>query len=267
MKRTHPPLRLPRSPLIYVVAQVNISAVVAIERYIPEIQEKLRKNGFPGFISAQIPELIFETPGAKPVMNALSRFEFQDKEERTGIVLSSKSIAVHTNQYNTFDQFHKIIAIALETIHAEAQIQLRERIGLRYVDLIVLEAEEKLSDYLAPRLLGYEATSVGVNEASFDFKFEGTTPYGVIVARHCPPMINNMFPPDLMGVALNYNYRERPLPGKAFLLDFDHATVQKRDFVVDEILESLETLHDGLDILFRNTVTQYALDQWGRENA
>ena len=64
MKRTHPPLRLPGSPLIYVVAQVNISAVVAIERYVPEIQERLRKSGFPGYTNVQVPEIIFETSGA-----------------------------------------------------------------------------------------------------------------------------------------------------------------------------------------------------------
>ena len=84
MKRTHPPLRLPGSPLIYVVAQVNISAVVAIERYVPEIQERLRKSGFPGYTNIQVPEIIFETFGARPVVTPLSRYEFQNKLERTG---------------------------------------------------------------------------------------------------------------------------------------------------------------------------------------
>ncbi len=267
MKRTHPPLRLPRSPLIYVVAQVNISAVVAIDRYVPEIQEKLRMNGFPGFTRTQIPELIFEAPGVKPTLNAFSMFEFQDRGERTGITLSPKSIAIHTNQYTTFDQFHRAFATALETINSVTQLQLRERIGLRYVDLIELEKGENLSDYLAPNLLGYDAASVRVTESSFDFKFEGKSPQGVIIARHYAPQFANMLPPDLVGVALNYNYRESPPTGRAFLLDFDHATIGKCDFVVDEILETLETLHDGLDILFRKSVTIRALEQWGRENA
>jgi uncharacterized protein (TIGR04255 family) len=138
---------------------------------------------------------------------------------------------------------------------------------LRYVDLIELEAEESLSDYLAPQLLGYDAASVGVTEASFEFKFEGRSTHGGIIARHYSPQIANMLPPDLVGVSLNYSYREPPLPGRVSLLDFDHATVEKRDFATGEILETLETLHDGLDILFRNSVTQHALKQWGRENA
>ncbi len=267
MKRTNPPLRLPRSPLIYVVAQVNISAVVAIDRYVPEIQEKLRRNGFPGFSSTQIPELVFEVPGAKPSLIPHSRFEFQDRDERTGISLSPRSIAIHTNQYETFDQFHGAFAVALETINAVAELQLRERIGLRYVDLIELEAGENLSDYLAPQLLGYDAASVGVTESSFDFKFEGKSPHGGIIARHYLPQIANTLPPDLIGVSLNYGYRDAAPPGRASLLDFDHATIEKRDFAVGEILETLETLHDGLDILFRNSVTQHALEQWGRENA
>jgi uncharacterized protein (TIGR04255 family) len=263
VKRTYQPLQLPRSPLIYVVAQVNISAVVAIERYVPEIQEKLRRNGFPGFTSAQVPEFIFETPGARPVVTPLARFEFQDREARTGIVLTPKSIAVHTNQYTTFDGFHTILAMALETVHAAAELQLHERIGLRYVDLIQLDAEEKLQDYLAHHLLGYDAASIGVSESVFNFQFEGRTPYGQLVARHYPPQLRNMLPPDLAGVLLNYDYWEVPLPGRTSLLDFDHAADYKGDFVVEEILSTLENLHDGLDILFRNSVTDFALKKWG----
>lgn len=266
MKRTHPPLRLPGSPLIYVVAQVNISAVVAIERYVPEIQEKLRKNGFPGYANAQVPELVFEAIGARPVISPLSRYEFQDKEGRTAIVLTPKSIAVHTNRYTTFDNFHSIIGLALETIHGAAGLQLHERIGLRYVDLIELETGEELKDYLAPRLLGYNQAEIGVSEGSFNFHFEGKTPYGRLVARHYPPQIRNMLPPDLAGLSLNYSYRPDPLPGRASLLDFDHAADYKSDFVIEEILETLENLHDGLDIIFRDSVTAAALKKWGREN-
>jgi uncharacterized protein (TIGR04255 family) len=267
MKRTHPPLKLPESPLIYVVAQVNISAVVAIERYVPEIQEKLRKRGFPVYKNAQVPEFVFEAPGAKPVISSLSRYEFQDKEERTAIVLTPKSVAVHTNLYATFDDFHAIIAMALETIHAAASLQLHERIGLRYVDLIELETGEELKDYLAPRLLGYDQDAIGVTGGVFSFHFEGNTPYGRLVARHYPPQIINMLPPDLAGVSLNYSSRVAPSPGRASLLDFDHAADYKGDFVIEEILETLEKLHDGLDIIFRDSVTAAALGKWGTENA
>jgi uncharacterized protein (TIGR04255 family) len=267
MKRTLPPLHLPRSPLIYVVAQVNISAVVAIDRYVPEIQERLRKVGFPGFSSIQVPELIFESPSSKPVVNAVSRFEFQDREGRTGIALTPKWIAVHTNQYKTFEKFREYLTIALETIHGAASLQLRERIGLRYVDLIELNQGESLGRYLAPHLMGYETAPLGVTEPSFDFKFEATTRQGRIVARHYAPPILNMLPPDLAGVGLNYSYRIPPPPGTASLLDFDHSTIQTQDFMVDEILETLESLHDSLDILFRNSVTEEALRLWGEDDS
>jgi uncharacterized protein (TIGR04255 family) len=263
VKRTHQPLQLPRSPLIYVVAQVNISAVVAIERYVPEIQEKLRRSGFPGFANAQVPEFVFETPGARPVITPLSRFEFLDREGRTAIVLTSKSIAVHTNRYTTFDGFHAIIAMALETVHAAADLQLHERVGLRYVDLIELDAGQLRQDYLAQHLLGYDPAAIGVSESTFNFQFEGRTPYGQLIARHYAPQIANMLPPDLAGVSLNYAYRESPSLGRASLLDFDHAADHKGDFVVEEILATLENLHDGLDIVFRNSVTDYALKKWG----
>jgi hypothetical protein len=36
--------------------------------------------------------------------------------------------------------------------------------------------------------------------------------------------------------------------------------------VIEEILETLENLHDGLDVIFRDSVTAAALKKWGREN-
>lgn len=267
MKRTRPPLKLPGSPLIYVVAQVNISAVVAIERYVPEIQEQLRKSGFPGYTNAQVPEIIFEALGARPVVTSLSRYEFLHKSERTGIVLTPKSIAVHTNLYTTFEDFHAIIRMALKTIHATAALQLHERIGLRYVNLIELERGEELKDYLGAHLLGYDQPAIGVSAGQFNFQFEGNTPYGRLVARHYPPQVQNMFPPDLAGISLNYGNRPIPSPGRAALLDFDHAAAHKGDFVIEEILETLENLHDGLDIIFRNSVTTAALEKWGKKDA
>lgn len=267
MKRTNPPLKLPGSPLIYVVAQVNISAVVAIERYVPEIQEILRKSGFPGYANVQVPEIVFETVGTRPVITPLSRYEFQNKEERTGIVLTSKYIAVHTNQYTTFDDFHATITLALKTVHEAARLQLHERIGLRYVDLIELETGEELKHYLGPHLLGYNQAAIGLSGGSFSFQFEGNTSHGRLVARHYRPQIGNMFPPDLAGVSLNYGYRPAPSPGRASLLDFDHAAEYKSDFVIEEILETLENLHDSLDIIFRDSVTAAALKKWGSENA
>jgi uncharacterized protein (TIGR04255 family) len=250
-----------------VVAQVNISAVVAIKRYVPEIQEKLRGCGYPGFTSTQVPELIFGTSGSQPMVQPLSRFEFLDREERTGIVLTTKSVAIHTNRYTSFEEFSKTISMALEIVNSVAKLQLQERIGLRYIDLIELGSGEKQSDYLAKHLLGYDPLAVGVSESIFNFRFEGSSQYGQLVARHYNPQIDNMFPPDLAGISLDYSHRDVPMAGTASILDFDHSTIEKKDFAESEILQTLEELHDGVDILFRNSVTEHALKQWGSHNA
>jgi hypothetical protein len=43
------------------------AATYAIERYVPEIQGRLRKSGFPGYANVQAPEIVFEAVGARPV--------------------------------------------------------------------------------------------------------------------------------------------------------------------------------------------------------
>jgi len=85
-----------------VVAQVRFSAIIAIEKYVPEIQEQLRHKGFPRFLKGQVHEIAFQADGA-PKFSAIDRFEFQDKDASLGIVLQSNSVAVHTNLYSNYE--------------------------------------------------------------------------------------------------------------------------------------------------------------------
>jgi uncharacterized protein (TIGR04255 family) len=95
-----------------VVAQVRFSDIVAIEKYVAEIQEALRHKGFPRFQKAQVHEIAFQ-PDAAPKFNAIDRFEFQDKEASVGIVLQSNSVAIHTKIYSNYEHFEENIRTAL----------------------------------------------------------------------------------------------------------------------------------------------------------
>ena len=49
MKRSRPPLKLHKSPLVMVLAQVRISHVAKMGDYVDDVQERLRRSGFPRF--------------------------------------------------------------------------------------------------------------------------------------------------------------------------------------------------------------------------
>jgi uncharacterized protein (TIGR04255 family) len=260
VKRTSPALHLRNAPLIYVVAQVRFSAIVAIEKFVPEIQEKLRHKGFPRFARGQVMEIALQ-PDGTPKFNAVERYEFQDKDARLGIVLQSNSLAVHTNNYLNYEKFEEEIKTALIEVHRVVGINLSERIGLRYVNLIRLQEAEKWADYLHEGLLGLEPRAVNVDHWLSRSEAIGTTQVGKLAVRFSQS--EQAFPPDLVTSSLHYSL-ELAKGEIVTTLDFDHFVESVSDFSVAGAISTLEKLHESLDLVFAASVTTGALSKWGK---
>lgn len=261
MKRTVAALHLSRAPLVYVVGQVRFSAVMAIEKYVPDVQEQLRHKGFPRFERGQIQEIVFQKDGA-PKFGALDRFEFQDKERTLGIVLQSNSVAVHTSKYSNYEAFEEGLKTALMAVHRAVKINLSERIGLRYVNLVRLRPGEKWSDYINRGLLGVEPQTVGVKSWTSRSEFLGQTEVGKLLVRCIQS--EQPLPPDLLNITLQSSLG--PEKGETVTtLDFDHFLEQSSDFTVSAAMSTFEQLHESLDKVFAAAVTSGALVKWGKE--
>jgi uncharacterized protein (TIGR04255 family) len=260
VKRNLPALHLRHAPLIYVVAQVRFSAVVAIEKYVPEIQEQLRHKGFPRFLKAQVQEMALQIDAA-PKFSTSDRFEFQDKDASIGIVLQSNSVAVHTNRYLNYESFEEHIKTALMAVNRVVGISLSERIGLRYVNLIRLKSNEAWREYLHEGLLGLDSASAGVENWLSNSQFIGKTEVGQLAVR-CSRS-SQPFPLDLLTNTLAYSL-ELPKDEIVTTLDFDHYIEQITDFKVAKAISTLEQLHESLDQVFMAAVTSDALTKWGR---
>lgn len=263
MKRSLPPLRLRFSPLVYVIGQVRISPVVAMEKYIPEIQEQLRHQGLPRFAKGQIQEMRFEV-NAAPKVHVVDRYEFQNKEGTRGITLATDFISLHTNQYDGYEKFEEALGTALTIIHQVVSLSLVERIGLRYIDLIRLQAGEKFSDYLHPGLLGLEEDQLGVEKSLSRCELVGLTDVGKLVVRYSQSDNRDFLPADLMPSLLKHE-GQIPLGERVAFLDLDHFADQSHDFETRSILETLGRLHENLDRTFRSAVTTTALQKWDSE--
>ncbi|MGH9501352.1 MAG: TIGR04255 family protein [Terriglobales bacterium] len=258
-----PALRLKNPPLIYVVAQVRFSHVVAIEKYVAEIQEALRHKGFPRFLKGQVHEIAFQADGA-PKFNVVDRFEFQDKDSSLGIVLQPNSVAIHTNRYLNYERFEENAQIALMAVHRALNISLSERIGLRYVNLIRLGSGEKWSEYLDQGLLGLDPNSVGVRSWTSRAEFFGATQAGTLAVR-CSQS-EQPLPPDL---SVNTLKLATDLEKGEIVttLDFDHYVEKISDFKVSSVMAIFGQLHESLDTVFSTAVSPKALTKWGKEEA
>jgi uncharacterized protein (TIGR04255 family) len=258
VKRTNPPLHLSRTPLIYIVTQVRFSAVVAIEKYVPAIQERLRK-AYPWFLHSKIQEIAFQQQGA-PSIDFNDRYEFQSRDKKTGVVLTKNSVALHTNKYSSFEKFLEEFYESLSTVHECVGLSLVDRIGLRYVDLVRLRENEGWADYLRPGLLGLDANAVGVQQWTSQFVTTGKTEVGTLAFRYLHS--NRALPPDLTPETLNYEELLLKEGEVGAILDFDHYSESSQEFNLEAVIKIIGNLHDNLDRAFRDVVAPEAIKKW-----
>ena len=261
--QSRPRFKLTNAPLVLVVAQLKISPIVSVEKFVPEVQERFRHAGFPRYRKDQIPELRVDL-GSMPRIETLDRYEFQDKDARTGIVLTPYSIILQTSRYDHFHVFHAQFRTALGVIGDTLKISLRERLGMRFVNAIYPEPAEEIHDYVHEGLLGLNPSSVGVKAWNFQSQFLGGTDVGTLMIKVSGTPGGGFLPPDLTPSTLTLSQiRTGQSPT---ILDFDHFLEQSADYNSEEVLKLLNDLHTALDRAFLTSVTKGALQKWGYQS-
>lgn len=243
------------------LAQVRISHVAKMGDYIDDVQERLRRSGFPRFEEGRAHEILLR-PGLQPEIREHTRWEFQNKERSAAIIVMQNAIVLHTNSYDTFDQFAKSLRLALEVIGDAAKPALVERLGLRYVDLIRPDAGESWTAYLKQGLHGLQPESIGMTGGLQRHETIGTTKAGQLVIRCVQSTDGAFLPADMLPSTLDYS-KVTVTPGELVtLLDLDHFSPATRDFDVDQVMIAMWELHENLDVSFREAVTEHALIKW-----
>lgn len=262
-ERQTPALHLPKSPLIFVLAQVRIAPVLSMEAKIPAIQDSLRKNGFPRLSVREI-EITKREASGKTEVETRKQWEFIDKEKRASVLIDTEFIVFQVTQYKLFEDYLSALKEILDLFAYHAEPSLVERIGLRYVDLVTPSGDQKLESYLSPSLRGF---SIQDGEAREAFRCESVTQTGDnsrFIHRYMEANHGLGFPPDLLPIALSFN-REINLKSPFGLLDMDHFMHVDSDFSVQTIIDNLWTLHDHQTKAFTASVTDAALKEWRSE--
>lgn len=259
--------RLARAPLVYVLTQVKFSSILGMEGFIPKIQERLRDR-YPRFRHNVIQAVnINVAPSrtdqmAAPVIS-VAQWEFANKANNTGFLLQTDSVVFHTTTYSLFEEFIAEFQQGLEAICAELRISLLERIGLRYVDLIVPEADEDPTMYVSPGLSGFPTSSIDVQQVQHYCQTVANTEYGKLVMRYAQDKNGQALPPDLAGHDLVASHPD--LEGKLKArIDTDHYCVYPGvDFSVADVVQRLQQLHGPISRAFWSTITAHAEKTWG----
>ncbi len=243
---------------MFALGQVVISAVLNMESYIPEIQERLRKSGYPRFERLELQTLRFEAR-SNPRMQTDTRWLFINRDDTGLVSINTHSVVLERSEYGSFDDFASELAAVLAQIQEVIDVEITDRLGFRRVNLIEGQDDLPLTDALSGGLLGIDAGSFA-DAAEHRYEFWADTPVGRLMVRTSHPVPEDVLPDDLLPSRLIV--RRPAVPTRAATVDIDHFMVEPADFSAENIIESFWKLHDASDQAFRSAVTEAALEAW-----
>jgi uncharacterized protein (TIGR04255 family) len=258
--------KLHQDPLMLVLCQVRFSRIRKMRDFLPDIQDRLRRIGFPEDASTTLQRIRFE-PGKQPELVPTPHDEFRSKDGAWGVVLGEDMLALATTCYDRYHGFAGRLGQALEIVDQVAA--LREgsvlRLGLRYVDVIAPVAGESWRDYLRPSLHGPTSEVFQPDQPFINLEYHGETPHGRMTLRINQNNQQGVVPPDAMVQPMKFR-RDYPEGQLLTLVDTDHYLEKAWDFSIPDLLEALDHLHqDSNKVLFDNLITEHALQAWGAE--
>ncbi len=254
--------KLSKSPLVYVLAQVRIGAVLKMEDYVPQIQEQMRKVGYPLYRPSEVREVHFGAD--KTDMTTTKRWYFDAMGRKAGFLLQAGSIVFHTTEYDTSKAFFSDLQRGLSIIHEAVEISAVERLGLRFVDAFQAERGHELGEYFQPGFRGISLEEVGATQPRLLIHLVTNTRIGgKLVIRLSQNTGGWFLPPDLQPPELTPNKRfltDREIA----VLDYDHFIERDEPFSLEGIGRTFDALHDTTSAVFRKTVSEFALEAWNR---
>lgn len=237
-----------------------MSPVEAMADYIPAIQDRFRKAGFPGFRTRRLPgELAWN--GHDWVEQYYLQWEFADVANTISILVSSDAITVQTTAYKRFEDLEHTIATAFTTVHDVVKLAQAHRFGLRYVNVVRFGDDPSSARWVSPTMLGLPNLEGASRTGSFSETLLESDSGSRLVAR-CMALPGGMpIPADLLPCNLAFPF-PIPLDEPFVILDNDHSRMETADFDPHAATKSVGELHELLDLAFRSAVTQHALKNW-----
>lgn len=252
--------KLSNPPVVYVLAQVRFNALLSMEKYIPEIQERCRKI-YPKFRKGVVQNLEFDADGQPREVIKVHRWEFFNKEGTEGFILHNDSFVFHSSKYKDFESFIDMLVSMLSEVNEVIDVSLIERLGLRYIDVIAPDDGECINDYLNPGLSGLPYEELGVELSASHFDSVSKSSLGQLVIRTTKNYDAANIPQDLFPVSLKIENPAKQGTLSA-LLDSDHYCEKSRDYDIDDIRKCFIQLQDLLSKAFWSSITEFAVNKW-----
>jgi uncharacterized protein (TIGR04255 family) len=262
--------KMKNAPVYFTIAQVRHNPVLRLGAYAPDIQDRMRKAGYPDFkrgvaiALALTPEVGDEAQAKSPEVQKVERLMFFNSESTKGFIVEQNALSFHTTEYDTFETFSDEFVKGLGIVHECVVLAHTERIGLRYLDAIVPpNGEEGLPDYLAPGVLGLSSKLPDEVQVSLSItETHIRTTECAVLARTIIQAGRLGFPLDLQPIGVKIADRFQEINGVHAIVDTDASIESRQAFDLNAIKSQLKTLRKGVGLAFDATVTPLAMAAW-----
>jgi uncharacterized protein (TIGR04255 family) len=266
--------KMSNAPIYFALAQVRFNTILALDQYLPAIQDGLRKAGYPDFEKSFLgiinlalgPASPVRAPLNVPSMQPQPRYSFYNEGKTSGFILDQSMMSFQTTEYDVFEVFTSEFLKGVAMIHETAGLSYSERIGIRSLDAVCPKPDETLSQYLFPSVIGIYDTLAPrqlVHSYSEVRTKEGNTTLvsrAVIMQQEQEGDI--AFPPDLQPIEMRVNDKFKKIKGLYAVIDTDSWLEEREKFDLSGLERRLDALHNELRRSFDLMVTPYALEVW-----
>lgn len=257
--------KLNNAPLFFTIIQVRFNTILTLDTFVPKIQDRLRKAGYPDMNQAVVATfplmqgVLSAAEGQIPISRN-ARYTFGNIDRTSNFVLDPNAISFQTTQYDRFSTLLADFAKGVEAVHENVPLDFTDRLGTRFLNALFPKSGEQMKEYLTNSILGL-GEHVGDVVHSFS---ETLTKQGDINVRARVIIQDGALalPPDLANVEMKLLPRFSSLDGRNALLDTDGWSEAREAFDFARIQKQFVAIHDKIEELFEASVTSKAMKEW-----
>ena len=261
--------RLSNAPVYYALAQAQFNPVAAMGKYVDEVQDRLRKSGYPLFEPQQHMQLQIMSGGqpvTQPQVAQTASWLITKADRTSGFILTANALTFHTTHYETSVEFIEEFLRGLNAVHDVVMLEHVSRLGLRYLDAVLPTVGESVDDYFAPGVHGISfgaSQRYAMSESVFNTECCPLVNAGTLVLRVLKATATLGFPPDMIPNGLQPMSKfDMTVVRPHGIIDTDHFVEGTMPLDFEKIREQIFSLHSLVGIASRAITTEHARTIW-----
>lgn len=228
-----------------------------MEKYVPEIQDEVRRQGYPLNESKRVQEFIFGSQSDR------WHWEFVSKDRTQSVVLNEEFVVLQTTAYGDFETFLAQLTDVVEMLNSRVGGLYVTRLGLRYVNVVMPRLGETWREYVQPGLRGFDS-DIFEPQVLRLHQTVATTRAGAMVVRVHQNDKGLVVPPDFVQTVLKIPAKFSSPDKLVTLIDIDHFHAREPLEYERAWLEEIgwQLKEGSYEVFADQIVTPHALEVW-----